>query len=212
MRSYFFIILFLCLLFLANLFLFRPGFWFFQDAGFWPLNHREAYIYFLQQFRVFNNFGFYPGFDQGLFNFTRILPTTLVVVCSYLFGLVGSQIVVYMAGYVLTFVSFYLFSGIFFQNKNVRYILSLLYTFNPLSYTLQGAVYFNATIPLFIYSFYKYFFDSNKFGSVYLLVNIFALYIWVSYIRFTESDLLIIAPYSIYLLYLHRKLLSIRKI
>ena len=206
------IIIFVSLLLLVNFFLLRPGFWFYQDAGFWPKTNHEAMALFLQQFHIFTNLGYYMGSDQGLLSFTRILPVGFTTFVFYILKQNNSQIVFTFTGYILSFASFYLFSGIFFKEKRLRYIMSLVYVFNPLSYTLQGYVFYNATVPLFIYSFYKYFFNKEGFRAKYLLLNIFASFIWVSYIRFVQGYSFIIFPYLIYLTLRNRREIRLNKI
>lgn len=212
MKNYIKASIFILLLISANLFLLKDGYWFAQDTGFWPKNNQEALMMLIQQLRVFINFGYYLGFDQGLFNFTRIETTSFIAMLSYLFGFAGSQIVFILSGYILTFFSFYLFSGIFFSNKNARYVLALLYTFNPFSYTLQGYIFYSSTIPLFLYSYYKYFYSSKDTRLIYLLLNIFSAYLWVAYIRFLQGNFFVIIPYIVYLFFKHNKHLSIKKL
>src|SRR5947207_561553 len=122
MKLFIKIFLFVILLVLSNLFLFKSGYWFAQDTSYWPKNDLEAWTMLIQQFHVFSNFGYYLGFDQGLFNFTRIGVVTTIVLFKHFFGFSGSQIIFTLTGYLLVFLSFYFFSGIFFQNKNVRFI------------------------------------------------------------------------------------------
>jgi len=212
MNKYFKIFLFFLLLLASNLYLLRPGFWFFQDAGYWPKTGQEAVMIFLQQLHVFTNLGYTFGFDQGLFSFTRIVVSGFQTLLFFIFGFSGSQIAFALSGYLLSFISFYLFSGIFFVNKNIRYLLSLLYTFNPLSYTLQGAVFFNAVIPLFIYTYYKYIYEEKRIRLLYLLLNIFSSYLWVSYIRFFQSDFIVIIPYVVYLFIVKKQKPQIKRI
>jgi hypothetical protein len=206
------IFLFLFLLILSNLYLLRPGFWFYQDAGFWPKTNYEAMTLLLRQFHIFTNLGYYMGSDQGLLSFTSVLVTGSTSFVFYIFRQNNSQIVFTFAGYILSFVSFYLFSGVFFKEKRLRYILSLVYVFNPWSYMTQGYVFYNATVPLFIYSFYKYFFNTEGFRAKYLLLNIFAAYIWVAYIRFIQGYSFIIIPYLLYLAFRNRKEARVKKI
>src|SRR6266700_2226064 len=104
MKKFYAAFAFFALLLVVNLYMFKPGFWFFQDAGFWPINQREAFIYFLQQLRTFNNYGYYLGFDTGLFSFSRILVSGFVSLSLYIFGFAGSQTVFFLAGYILTFI------------------------------------------------------------------------------------------------------------
>lgn len=206
------ILLFSLLLVASNLFLFKSGYWFAQDTSYWPKNNYEAFIMLVQQLRVFTNFGYYSGFDQGLFNFTRIAVVSFVSLLEYVWGFATSQVIFTLCGYIITFISFYLFSGIFFKNKNIRFALSLLYTFNPLSYTLQGYVFFNSAIPLFLYSFYQFFYGSKKTRIIFLLLNIFSAFIWVSYIRFLQSNLFVILPFCLYFYYRNNKKISFTKV
>ncbi len=198
MSKYKKIIIFAAILFLSNLFLFRSGYWFAQDTSYWPKNPQESLVMVIQQFRAFSNFGYYLGFDQGLFNFTRVVLFGIVAFFSNIFGFELSQTAFSLFGYTVTFISFYLFTGIFFKDKNARFALSLLYTFNPLSFTLQGFVLHNASIPLFLYSYYQYFYGDKQIRIVYLLVNILSSFIWISYIRFFQSNFIVIVPYLIY--------------
>lgn len=212
-KQYFpYLALFCLLLISANVYLFRDGFWFYQDAGYWPKNTQEAVKMLLVQFHSFTNDGFYLGNDRGLFGFTRILTALYTTVMFFLFGYEGSQIAFALTGFTLTFATFYLFSGIFFQDKKVRYFLSLLYTFNPLTYSMQGHAFYLAISPLFIYAFYKYFFESRKVLFSYLLLSITAAFLWVSYIRFIQSNALIIIPYIIYLFSVYKKQVTGKKI
>lgn len=205
-------LLFLILLFLSNLYILRPGFWFYQDAGFWPKTNYEAMTLLLRQFHIFTNLGYYMGTDQGLLSFSSILVTGFISFMLFIFQQNNSQIVFTFAGYILAFASFYLFSGIFFKDKKLRYVLSLVYVFSPWSYMTQGYIFYSALAPLFIYSFYKYFFESGKFRAKYLLLNIFAAYIWVAYIRFIQGYAFIIIPYLFYLAFNNRDKLNFKKI
>ena len=204
--------LFPILLLLSNLYLLRPGFWFYQDAGFWPKTNYEAMTLLLRKFHIFTNLGYYIGSDQGLLSFTSILVTGFTSFVFFIFKQNNSQIIFTLASYILTFASFYLFSGIFFKNKTIRYVLSIAYVFSPWSYMTQGYIFYSALAPLFIYSFYKYFFESGKFRSKYLLLNIFAAYIWVAYIRFIQGYAFIIIPYLLYLAFNNRDKLNFKKI
>lgn len=206
------ILIFIFLLFTSNLYLFRPGFWFFQDAGYWPKTGQEAGMMLSQQFHFFSNFGYSLGFDQGLFNFTKILLIGAIVLLFNIFGQNMSQVLFSLLGFIISFISFYLFSGIFFQNKNLRYVISLFYVFNPLSYAFQGYVYFNAVVPLFIYSYYKFFYSTKKLRLIFLLLNIFAAYLWVTYVRFVQGYFIVIFPYIIYLFILHKRKLQLNKL
>lgn len=205
------LILFTAILIAANLYLLKPGFWFFQDAGYWPKTGPEAYIMLSEQLHSFTNSGYVIGFDQGLFGFTRIIVVLFITSLFYLFGHSGSQIIFSLSGYILSFYSFYLFSSIFFKDKNKRFILCLLYTFNPLTYSLEGAVFYNAISPLFIFSYHKYFYESKRIRISFLLVNIISSLIWVSYIRFLQSNFFVIIPYIIYLFFANDKKLSFKK-
>lgn len=212
MNKYSKIFIFFLLLLISNLYLLRPGFWFFQDAGYWPKTGQEATMMLSQQFHVFTNLGYALGFDQGLFNFTRIEVSVFQTVLFFALGHSGSQIVFALSGYALSFIAFYLFSGIFFVNKNIKYTLSLLYVFNPLSYTLQGAVFFNAVVPLFLYTYYKYIYEERGIRILYLLLNIFSSYLWVSYIRFFQSDFIVIVPYILYFFIIKKQNPQIKRI
>jgi len=206
------ILLFFGLLLLANLFLLREGFWFFQDAAYWPRTYADAVKMFMFQFHSFTNDGYYLGVDQGLFSFTRVLVASSITLLFFLFGQGGSQLVFTLIGYILAFFSFYLFSGIFFSNRNLRFVLTLLYVFNPLSYSLQGYVFFQAIIPLFIYSFQKYFYSTKDIRLSYLLLSVFSAFLWVSYIRFLQSNFFVIVSYIIYLFFIHKKQLPLKKV
>ena len=97
------VIIFLTLLISSNFFLLKAGYWFAQDTSYWPKNGYESLRMFTQQFQVFTNFGYYLGFDQGLFNFTRIVMVSIISLLSNIFGFSGSQIAFTLIGYILTF-------------------------------------------------------------------------------------------------------------
>lgn len=188
----------LVLLLLSNLYLLRPGFWYFQDAAYWPKNSYEALIILSKEFHVINTFGNYLGFDQGLFSYASVEYAAFIYILFQIFGYYNSQIAFSIIGYCIVFISFFAFSGIFFKDKKVRFIISLFYTFDPLSYTQQGAVIYKAAIPLFLYSFYHYYFIKRGTSYYYLLLNCLAVFLWIAYIRFFESDALLILPYTIF--------------
>ncbi|MEK7570700.1 MAG: hypothetical protein AAB553_00360 [Patescibacteria group bacterium] len=204
--------LFLILLVLSNIYLFKSGYWFAQDTSYWPKNDLESFTMISQQLHVFSNFGYYLGFDQGLFNFTRIGVVGAITSLQHLVGFEGSQLIFTLSGYILTFFSFYLFSGIFFKNNNNRYLLSLLYTFNPLSYTLQGYVFYNAAVPLFLYAYHQYFYVQKNVRVAFLLLSIFAAYIWVAYIRFVQSNFFVIFPYCLYFFFYYKRQFVAKKV
>ncbi len=202
-------IIFLAVLTLAHLYLLRDGFWFYVDTAFWPKSSSEALVMFLQQLHSFTNLGYYLGYDQGLLSFSRVLPVGYISALYYIFGLDFSQVIFSLSGYVLTFISFYLFTTMFFKNAKVRFILSMIYTFSPLAVSQQTTVFYNAIIPLFLFSFYKFFYSTRNEKVIYLLVNIFSVYLWVSYIRFIQIGTILILPYMIY--FILKNKVSIKK-
>ena len=212
MNKYLKFFLFVILLILSNLYLFRPGFWFYQDASYWPKNTQEVVVLISQQLHTFINYGYYLGFDQGLFAFTRILVNLIIAGLFIVFGFTGSQIAFSIFGYVLTFISFYLFSSISFKDKDVRFVLSLVYTFSPLSYAEQGYVFYNAVIPLFLYSLYHFFYGGK--GKIFrvLLINVIAGYLLIAYIRFFEAFLLVIIPYIIFIFIQNKSRVSLKRL
>lgn len=205
------LVIFILLLLLANIYLLRDGFWFYQDTSFWPKNFNEALILLLQPFHSFTNLGYYLGYDQGIFSFTRILPSTYTYLLYYLFGFDNSQVVLSMSGYVFTFISFYFFTELFLEKKNVRFALSLLYTFSPLAVSLQTTVYYNAIVPLFLFSVYKFFYSDRNEKYLYLIINILSVYLWISYIRFIQIGILLILPYIIYFV-LSKRRIEVRRL
>lgn len=192
------IFLFLLLLTISNLFLFTKGLWFYQDQSFWSKNVLEAVLYLNTQLHAFTNFSYYLGYDQGILSANNIVVYIINLIFVYFMGAEGSQIIASLFGYILSFFSFYLFSSLFFKDKKVLFILSLIFTFNPLLYSFRGYGYIYSVAPLFMYSFYKYYFSNNHSG-IYLLINLFSISLWLANVRFLQLNLFIIIPYLLYL-------------
>lgn len=210
-HSKIFKILILCLLLLfSNLYLMRSGLWLYQDSSYWYRNSVEAFYALSEQFHVLTN-SYYHGFDLGLFNFTRIVVSAFSYFLILIFGSEISQIIFILTGYILSFVSFYFFSTIFIKNKETRFYTSLLYIFNPLMFNLQGFKFLFAGIPLFIFSIYKFFYSGER-QIKYLIVNVFSIYIIISYIRFIQIAFFVIVPYLVYLFLREKKKIQIKKI
>lgn len=197
--------LFTVLLLTVNLYLLKEGVWLFQDASGLPKNATEAYQLFLSPFFLLSN-DFYYSYNQGLLTYLNIIATTTNFALVYLLGPSVGQIWLFVLGYILAFLSFYLFAGLFFKKELVRYALSLIFTFNPLVFNLQGIIIIYAAIPLYLYSFYRYYFDDSKIRFVYLLINLVSVYLWISYVRLFQANLFVIAPYVIYFLVGHKRL------
>lgn len=206
------IALMLSLLFFSNLYLLQPGIWLYQDAAYWPKTSQEALMMINQQLHTFTNYGYYLGFDPGLFNFTRIEVHLLSGLLFRLFGPGGSQAVLSIVGSLVSFIAMYAMTKIFFKSKAVRFWLSLVYVFNPVMYSLQGHTYYGITIPLFIYSFYQFFKKESKSRLYYLLLNIVSVFFWVAYIRFVPINAIVVIPLTIYLLISKQIALTIKKL
>jgi hypothetical protein len=203
-------IIFFVLLVLANLFLFQPGLWFYQDQSFWSKNLYEAYLYLNTQFYTFNTLSYYIGYDQGILSANNITTYSIIYLLVGLFGSTGSQVAFSIIGYLLAFISFFAFSSLFFKDRKIQLILALLFTFNPLLYSLRGQSLVYAVAPLFIYSFYKYYL-SYTYINKYLLLNIFTTSIWIANVRFLQLDFFIILPYLVYLIVVSKQFIK-RKI
>lgn len=199
------IILFSLILFISNIFLIRGGLWFYQDTSGWFKTVYEARSYLEGIFGIFENGYFYSyGIDKGLLSFSGILHALITNILFQFFDSEIAQILFIYFGFIISFLSFYIFLGIFIKDKQyVKYVLSLIYVFIPLSYNLQGSVYLLASIPLYITSLH-YFFKSLNGYLKYLLLNIISLFFVVSYIRLFEVNILIILPYFVYLLFVYR--------
>lgn len=211
MKNYFKIFIFIVLLFLSNLFLLQEGTWFYNDLSYWPKHAQDGFIIFIQQLHAFTNTGYYIGYDQGLLNFTRIITVSVWYILVGIFGNSASQIIFSIIGYTVTFISFFLFSKLLFKKESTSYILSLIYTFSPLTYNLQGHSYYNAVIPLFLYSYYKFLYTETRIRFFYLFLIILSSFIWVSYIRFIPIFAIVIIPYCV-MFFLKQKHTDIRKI
>ncbi len=203
---------FLFIIFVSNFFLLRPGSWFFQDTSYWYKNYQELWSGLSLQLLPLLNNGYYLGYDVGLFGSTRIISVLLSFILFILFGSSLSQALFTIIGLVVSFFSFYFFSGILLENKNIRYVLSLLFTFSPLIISAEGYTVLFAGIPLFLYSFYKYFSKDDKTRFIYLLLNIIGSYLILSYIRYIEIGFIIILFYGIYFLLKKEINLSLKKI
>ncbi len=193
------ILIFVILLVSANAFLFKNGLWLYQDQSYWFKNSQEVLAFLTNQFHIFSNAGYYLGSDQSIIAFNTILINILFFVLFHLFGSTGSQIATSILSFILSFISFYLFSGLFFTNKKIRFITTLLYTFNPLLYSFRGEGIVYATVPLFIYSFYE-FYSKEKIVWMYLLLNVFASFLWIANIRFLQANFFLVVPLLVYLL------------
>jgi len=204
--------LLLFLIILSNLYMFRAGSWFYQDTSYWYKNFQELLSGLYLQILPMSDFGYYLGFDIGLFSFTRITSILISFVLFILFGSSSSQFLFTILGLIISFFSFYLFSGLFFTNKNIRYSISLLYIFNPLIVSAEGYTPIFAGIPLFLFSFYKYFSEKNRIRYLYLLLNIIAVYFIVSYIRYIQIASIIIVFYFVYFLLKKQIDFSLKKI
>jgi len=100
---------------------------------------------------------------------------------------------------------------LFFKNKEFRFLSSLIYTFNPLFYSFRGQGMVYAAIPLFVYSFYK-FYTKEKGWAKFLILNVFASFLWSGNVRFIQANLFLVIPYVVYLFYSQKLHLSIKKI
>lgn len=205
-------IIFILLLIITHLFMFKDGLWLYQDGAYWYKTEQEILSLLYSQFSYISNFRFYLGYDQGLASFTRIFDYTYSYILFKTFGGEISQIVFSLTTYIMSFTSFYFFSGIFFKDTKTRYILSLIYTFNPLLYSLRGTGTMYPVVPLFIYSFYKYFFESKLIISNFLLLNLLSLLLWVSNIRLLQANLFVIIPLITYLCIKYREKIIFKKI
>lgn len=196
------LILFLFFLFVSNFFLLKPGLWLYQDAAGWSKNLVEAYHAINEHLVIFGPgySNYYLSYDKGILVFLGLVHPIYSFLLIFLFGAESSQTIFIISGYVLAFFSFYLFSGIFFKDNNIRYFLSLIYTFNPLSFSTQGAVYLLAGIPLYMYSFYKCVNDKKSISLKWLLLNIVSAYLMISYVRFALINFVILIVYLYFLL------------
>ena len=156
MKNLYKIIIFFIFLFFANLFLLQKGLWLYQDATYVYKNHEEVLRSLFTQFYLFSNSNYYLGYDVGLFGFNRIIPAFAGYIDYSIFNSVVAQIIYILSGYVIAFVSFYLFTGIFLKEKSSRYVSSLLFVFSPFFFSLlpEEQIYMYASTPLFLYSFY----------------------------------------------------------
>lgn len=199
------LLIFFLVLFISNLFLLKSGLWMHQDASYWYKTNEGALHAFYAQLLTFSNFDYYSGFDSGMLSFTKILTTGYSFLLFKLLGSSLSQITFILSGYILSFVSFYLFSTLFIKENGRRYVLSLAYAFNPLAFSLQGFSIILAGIPFYIYSIYK-FYGKNDGYLKYLLLNIFSLFIIIVYIRFIEIAAIVIIPFLSFLFYRRTKI------
>jgi hypothetical protein len=204
--------LLLILIILSNLYMLRVGTWFYQDTSYWYKNFQELLSGLYLQIVPMSDFGYYLGYDIGLFSFTRIISVLISFVLFIFFGYSSSQLLFTVFGLIISFVCFYLFSGLFSTNKNIKYSISLLYIFTPLIVSAEGYTPIFAGIPLFLFSFYKYFSKENRIRYLYLFLNIIAAYLIVSYVRYIEIGLIIITFYLVYFLLRRQIILSFRKI
>ena len=189
---------FLALLLVSNLFLLKSGLWMHQDASYWYRTPVESLHALYAQLLTFSNFDYYSGFDSGMLSYSKIITASYSFVLFKYFGSSLSQILFILSGYIFSFISFYLFSGIFEKERGRRYLLSLLYAFNPLSFSLQGFSIIMAGIPLFIFSFHAYLTNKEKIAK-FLFLNILSLFIVIVYIRFVEIALIVILAFCLYL-------------
>ncbi len=167
------IILFLFFLLLSHIYLLLDGQWFFQDTWYWPKTSQEALMMINSQLTTFSAYGYYLGFDVGLFAYSRFLLLFIISGLFFVFGSGGAQVAFSVIGVVLSFISFYFFSGLFIKDKDKRWILALVYSFNPIIFSLQGYTIYFMIAPLFIFSFIRFLNEKNNLRYVYLLINIF---------------------------------------
>jgi len=207
------IIILIFLVGLSTLFLFQKGLWLFQDASYWFKNYLEVKTALLNQIFVFSRLYYFHGYDLTVFPFTKIASVFLSYILFLIFGSQFSQIAFIISGFILSFVSFYLLTGIFLNNKDLRYILSLMYVFNPMFFSLlnQGYIHIFAATPFFIYSLYKYL-TTKGFRLKFLILNVFSVYLLISYIRFLEIGLILIVFYGTFLLIKNKVKIDLKKI
>ncbi len=206
------IIVFLFFLIATNFFMFQEGLWFYQDQSSWPKNFAEAYSLLNSQFYLFSNTNYYLGLDRGIFAFNNFLINLFTFSIFNIFGAGGSQLFNSLTTYILVFFSFYFLTSIFFKDKTLRFVLSLIYSFNPLMYSFRGVGLIHAAVPLFIYSFYKFYFEDKGWGK-YLLVNLAASSLWLANVRFLHLNFFIIVPYLLFIIFsLRKQTLKIKKI
>lgn len=206
------ICVFIILLLITNLFLLKDGLWLYQDASYWYKNLFEIKSALSNQLHAYSRDLYYLGFDPGLFNFTHIITIPYIYLLIFIFGSSTAQIIFILSGYIFAFISFYYFLKIFFKDNNFRYILSLIYVFNPLMYSFQSLTIINAAIPLYIYSIYMYLQNKKIFNFKYLLLNIIATFLIIWYIRFIQISFFLIIVYLFYLFISQKIIISFKKI
>src|SRR5690606_32504467 len=59
--------------------------------------------------------------------------------------------------------------------------------------------------------FYKYFYETKRIRFSYLLLTVFASYLWVSYIRFIQIYLIVIIPYIVYFYFQNKHHVTAKK-
>jgi len=207
------IFLFVLLLLAANFFLLQKGLWLYQDASYIYKTHEEVLRSLLSQFYLFSNSNYYLGYDVGLFGFNRIIPAFVQYVDYSIFSSGVAQVIYILSGYIVAFASFYLFSGIFFKGKNNRFIMSLLFVFSPLFFSLlpEEQIYMYASTPLFLYGFYNLFSKSRIRIRDILLITL-SFFFTVQYLRFAELNVFIIVPYLAYLYFTKQIIFTLKKI
>lgn len=196
--------IFLLLLFASNLFLLQEGLWLYQDQSSWVKNFVEAFTLINSQFHSYSNYFYYTGYDQGIFTFNNLTFYSFIFIPFYFLGSSGSQIFLSLFSYVLAFISFYAFISLFVKDTRLRFILTFLYVFNPLMYSFRGVGLMYSVVPLFIYSFYKFYNEKHNYHK-YLLLNIFATSLWVGGVRFIQLYAFLIIPYLIYLQFIQKR-------
>lgn len=200
-------LIFLALMLGSTLFLFRPGFWLYQDAFYWPKNADEIIYVNSSMWRTYLVYNFSYGFDMGIFTFARFIPQLLSFTFSALLrNTTISQIVFIYSGFILYFISFYLFSSIFFKSLETRILLSFLFTFNPLFFNILNQSYIQtfAGTPFLIYAIYQIFQPKNTKRYKYILLSILAVYLSTAYLRFIQIAFILFVYYFVYFLLFKR--------
>ncbi|MBN1618187.1 hypothetical protein JW887_02475 [Candidatus Dojkabacteria bacterium] len=199
-------VIFGILTFLSCLFLLKGGIWLFNDAAYWPKTWDEGVFNSFTQFKTFVLSNTSYGFDLGLLSYTRYISVLFHLVLYALFGSTISQIIFIVSAFILNYLAFYKFSGIWEKDSNIRKLSSIFFSFCPIFLGLMNQSYIHsyAAIPLLVFFIYKYFQSKVKKSIKYILLIIVCLYLITGYLRFIQITAIIAAPYLIYLTIKHK--------
>lgn len=149
--------------------------WLYLDNSFYPITESKSYFIIYSYLKSFSFDSFF-WYDWSLLFSTRILNIILVSINQFLY------LFLYL---IFSYYSLYSLYKLKYNKNNIWTIAWYLFIFNPVSlYFFQqtGFIFAYLSLPLIIFSIYKYFLSKNY---LYLFLSWLWFYFLLSYTRIT---------------------------